>query len=83
MVNFVSHGGKTGTGDIGQYEALAQLNSGLHPYIDQNGECICDFPDLYQPHANSELKWERAASYNVGLDLLSLAASLAVVWKPI
>ena len=28
--------GENGNRDIGQYEALASLNSSLHPYIDQN-----------------------------------------------
>ena len=38
--------GQNGNRDIGQYDALAKLNSGLHPYIDQNGNILCHFSDL-------------------------------------
>lgn len=60
--------GKNGNRDIGQYEALSDMTSGLHPYIDQNGKVYL-FPQLYVNRmANLGLKWESKSSYNVGLD---------------
>lgn len=60
--------GQNGNRDIGQYEALASLNSSLHPFIDQNGNIYLT-SQIYVDHmGNSALKWERTASYNVGLD---------------
>ena len=37
MVNCVFSWGQNGNRDIGQYEALAQLNSGAYTYVDPNG----------------------------------------------
>ena len=60
--------GENGNRDIGQYDALASLNSGLHPYIDQNGNIYLTSQIYVNRMANTGLKWERTASYNVGLD---------------
>lgn len=60
--------GQNGNRDIGQYEALASLNSGLHPYIDQNGNVYTTSQIYINRMPNSELKWERTSSYNIGLD---------------
>lgn len=60
--------GKNGNRDIGQYEALSDMTSGLHPYIDQSGKVYL-FPQLYVNRmANLGLKWESKSSYNIGLD---------------
>lgn len=60
--------GQNGNRDIGQYEALASLNSGLHPYIDQNGNVYVTSQIYINRMPNSALKWERTASYNIGID---------------
>lgn len=60
--------GQNGNRDIGQYSALAALNSGLHPYIDQNGNIYITSQIYINRMPNSALKWERTASYNIGLD---------------
>lgn len=60
--------GQNGNRDIGQYEALASLNSGLHPYIDQNGNVYTTSQIYINRMPNSALKWERTASYNIGID---------------
>ncbi len=60
--------GRNGNREIGQYEALADMVSGLHPYIDQNGNVYL-YSQLYVSRmANTGLKWENKASYNLGLD---------------
>ena len=64
--------GENGNRDIGQYEALASLNSSLHPYIDQNGNIYLTSQIYVNRMANANLKWERTASYNIGLDFALL-----------
>ena len=60
--------GKNGNREIGQYEALSDMTSGLHPYIDQTGK-IYLYSQLYVNRmANLGLKWENKAAYNIGLD---------------
>jgi TonB-linked outer membrane protein, SusC/RagA family len=60
--------GRNGNRDIGQYEALSDMTSGLHPYIDQNGN-IYLYSQLYVNRmANLGLRWENKSSYNLGLD---------------
>lgn len=60
--------GKNGNRDIGQYEALSDMTSGLHPYIDEKGTVYL-YSQLYVNRmANLGLKWETKASYNLGLD---------------
>lgn len=60
--------GQNGNRDIGQYEALSDMTSGLHPYIDQNGNLYVTSQLYVNRMANKALKWERTQSYNVGLD---------------
>lgn len=60
--------GQNGNRDIGQYDALSSLNSSLHPYIDQNGNIYVTSQIYVNRMANKDLKWERTASYNFGLD---------------
>ena len=60
--------GQNGNRDIGQYEALAALNSGIYSYIDANGVVYPTSQVYINRMPNSELKWERTASYNIGLD---------------
>ena len=64
--------GENGNRDIGQYDALASLNSGLTPYIDQNGNIYVTSQIYVNRMANTGLKWERTASYNIGLDFSML-----------
>ena len=60
--------GRNGNRDIGQYEALSNMVSGLHPYIDQNGN-VYVYSQLYVDRmANLGLRWENKSSYNLGLD---------------
>ncbi len=60
--------GENGNRDIGQYEALSDMTSGPHPYIDQTGNVYITSQMYVNRMSNSELKWERKASYNAGLD---------------
>ena len=60
--------GQNGNRDIGQYEALAQLNSGAYTYVDPNGNVYLTSQVYINRMPNSSLKWERTASYNIGLD---------------
>lgn len=60
--------GENGNREIGQYAALAQMASSLRPYIDQNGTVYTTSQIYVNTMANYNLKWERTASYNVGLD---------------
>lgn len=60
--------GQNGNRDIGQYDALASLNSSLHPYIGQNGNIYLTSQIYVNRMANMNLKWERTGSYNIGLD---------------
>ncbi len=60
--------GENGNRDIGQYEALSDMTSGPHPYIDQNGNVYISSQVYVNRMSNPNLKWERTASTNVGLD---------------
>lgn len=60
--------GQNGNRDIGQYDALASLNSSVTPFIDQNGNIYITSQVYVNRMANSGLKWERTSSYNIGLD---------------
>lgn len=60
--------GENGNRDIGQYEALSDMTSGPHPYIDQNGNVYITSQIYVNRMSNPNLKWERKASLNVGLD---------------
>ena len=60
--------GENGNRDIGQYESLSDMTSGAHPYIDQNGNLYITSQIYVNRMANANLKWERTASANLGLD---------------
>ncbi|WP_200814350.1 hypothetical protein [Parabacteroides sp. Marseille-P3160] len=61
--------GKNGNRDLAdQYTALSDMTSGLHPYIDQNGNIYLSSYLYVNRMANSGLKWESKAAYNLGLD---------------
>lgn len=60
--------GENGNRDIEQYQALAEMVSGAHPYIDQNGNIYISSQLYVNRMANRTLKWERTAAYNLGLD---------------
>lgn len=60
--------GQNGNRDIGIYDALSDMTSGLHPYIDQSGKLYV-YSQLYVNRmANLGLKWESKESYNLGFD---------------
>lgn len=73
-VNWLNYGklryswGENGNREIGQYAALAQMLSGLVPYIDQSGNVYTTSQIYVETMANYDLKWERSASHNIGLD---------------
>ncbi|WP_346237264.1 SusC/RagA family TonB-linked outer membrane protein [Niabella insulamsoli] len=69
--------GKNGNRDIGQYEALSDMTSGLHPYIDQNGNVYLSSQLYVNRMANLGLRWESKSSYNVGLDFSLFGSRLS------
>lgn len=60
--------GKNGNRDIGQYDALSDMTSGLHPYIDQKGNVYVGSQLYVNRMPSINLRWESKASYNVGVD---------------
>ena len=60
--------GENGNRDIGQYAALSQMSSSLRPYIDQSGNVYTTSQIYVSTMSNYNLKWERTASFNLGLD---------------
>jgi TonB-linked SusC/RagA family outer membrane protein len=60
--------GQNGNRSIGRYDALSDMTSGAHPYIDQNGNLYISSQLYVNRMSNRGLKWESTASYNVGLD---------------
>ncbi|MDM1294173.1 SusC/RagA family TonB-linked outer membrane protein [Sphingobacterium sp. N143] len=60
--------GKNGNRDIEIYEALSDMTSGLHPYIDASGNVYLSSQLYVNRMANLGLKWESKSSYNIGLD---------------
>lgn len=60
--------GKNGNRDIGQYEALSDMTSGLHPYIGQDGTIYLTSQLYVNRMSNLGLRWESKSSYNIGLD---------------
>ena len=60
--------GENGNRSIGRYDALSDMTSGPHPYIDQNGGIYLNSQLYVTTMSNSGLKWERTSSYNLGLD---------------
>ncbi|GBU08821.1 SusC/RagA family TonB-linked outer membrane protein [Bacteroidales bacterium] len=69
--------GENGNRDIGQYEALSDMVSNPHPYIDQNGNVYISSQLYVNRMANKELKWERTSSINFGLDFSLFADRLS------
>ena len=69
--------GENGNRDIGQYEALSDMVSGAHPYIDQNGNVYISSQIYVNRMSNANLKWERTASTNIGLDFAFLNNKLS------
>lgn len=68
--------GKNGNRDIGQYDALSDMTSGLHPYIDQSGNVYISSQLYVNRMANLGLKWENKESINLGLDFSVLKGRL-------
>lgn len=60
--------GQNGNREIGQYDALSDMTTGLHPYIDQSGNIYLTSQLYVNRMANKALKWESTAAWNVGLD---------------
>ena len=60
--------GENGNREIGQYAALATMSSSLVPYIDASGKVYSTSQIYLTTMANHNLRWERSASLNLGLD---------------
>ncbi|MDR1981222.1 MAG: SusC/RagA family TonB-linked outer membrane protein, partial [Tannerellaceae bacterium] len=69
--------GQNGNRSIGRYDALSDMTSGAHPYIDQNGNIYISSQLYVNRMSNVGLKWESTASYNVGLDFSLLNDKLS------
>ena len=69
--------GRNGNRDIPQYDALSDMTSGLHPYIDSKGNVYLGSQLYVNRMANLGLKWENKASYNFGLDFAILKNRLS------
>jgi len=64
--------GRNGNRDIPQYDALSDMTSSLHPYIDGKGNIYLGSQLYVNRMANLGLKWENKESYNFGLDFAIL-----------
>ena len=60
--------GENGNRGIGRYDALSNMVSGPHPYIDASGNIFISSQLYVDRMQNRGLKWERTSSYNFGLD---------------
>ena len=61
--------GENGNRDIGIYAALAELTSNPTCWIDGNGKFYTNHLYVEPKKCQiAKLKWERAKSYNIGLD---------------
>ncbi|MBX2952136.1 MAG: SusC/RagA family TonB-linked outer membrane protein [Leadbetterella sp.] len=69
--------GENGNREIGQYAALATMSSSLIPYIDASGKVYSTSQVYLTTMANHNLKWERSASLNLGLDFSALDQKLS------
>jgi hypothetical protein len=69
--------GENGNRDIGQYVALANLVSDPHPYMQPGGNYILKQQARADRMANRDLRWERTASTNIGLDFAFLNSLLS------
>jgi len=69
--------GENGNRDIGQYDAMAALKTGMYSYVGTNGSIYTSSLIYIDRMANVGLKWERTASYNIGLDFSILGDRLS------
>ncbi|MDR0844597.1 MAG: TonB-dependent receptor [Tannerella sp.] len=60
--------GQNGNRSIGRYDALSDMTSGAHPFIDQNGNLYISSQIYVNRMANAALQWENTGSYNLGID---------------
>ncbi len=60
--------GENGNRDIGRYDALSDMTSGPHPYINQSGGIYTSSQLYVNRMSNPNLKWERTTAINIGLD---------------
>ena len=60
--------GENGNRDIGIYQALSNLTSGPYPYIMPGEGFVWLQQMIVGRMANHDLRWERTAAYNIGLD---------------
>ena len=60
--------GINGNRSIDQYAAISDMTSGPHPYINGNGVIYKTSQMYVNRMSNPNLKWERQAAWNVGLD---------------
>ncbi len=60
--------GENGNRGISEYAALSDIALGNNQYIDNNGNAYTTARLYMYKMANSDLKWERVKSINVGLD---------------
>ena len=60
--------GENGNRAIGIYDALSNMSSGKYPYQPLNGSVYEASRLFVNRMANSDLKWEKKRSFNIGLD---------------
>jgi TonB-linked SusC/RagA family outer membrane protein len=60
--------GSNGNRDIGLYEALSDLNTGKYLHVKPDGTVYLVNQLYVNRMQNANLKWERTASFNLGLD---------------
>lgn len=60
--------GSNGNRDIGLYAALSDLNTGKYLHVRSDGTVYMVNQLYVNTMENKDLKWERTASYNLGLD---------------
>ncbi len=69
--------GENGNRDIGQYAALAQLNTGMYTYLDASGNPYITSQIYINTMPNESLRWERTQAYNAGLDFSIFGGKLS------
>lgn len=60
--------GSNGNRDIGLYSALSDLNTGKYLHVKPDGTVYLVNQLYVNKMQNAQLKWERTAAYNLGLD---------------
>ncbi|CAN5382550.1 TonB-dependent receptor [soil metagenome] len=68
--------GINGNRDIGRYSALANLATGKYLVVNPDGTTSVVSQLYVSQMANPDLKWERTAAYNIGLDFSMLGGVL-------